>query len=385
NPDLTQGIQLYNRKQYAAALQILAKAKAAEPGNPTVYYYQALCFQLSNQSDQATRVFEKICTTFPRSREARLSRVYLDQLDEQAETVAMMKKTAPPPPQRPAPDLASFAAANLTDEELDKLPDRTAVPFTRGPNGHLFVNITINGRPMNVMFDTGASICLFGKNNLQQAGITPSTEGRRVALAGVGSTTNYGQAMVVDLGVGSMIRHMPIIVEDHLEGAPLLGETFFNGFKYDIDNQAGLIRFTKKTRPGAVSHGGSDIPFDTINVPFLQVGNNMVVDAVVEGRPCKMYFDTGASLIAFTMSKWRSMGLSVPPNAEPSAVTGVGGTSAAFSFQISELKVGSLTKRNVPVTIVNQSGMGIPLLGQPFFQDRRFTIDNENHLIRFFR
>ena len=62
--------------------------------------------------------------------------------------------------------MTSFEAANASSDDLSKLPDQASVPFSHGRDGHLMVNTQINGRTVQMMFDTGASVCLIGKNQL---------------------------------------------------------------------------------------------------------------------------------------------------------------------------------------------------------------------------
>ncbi|MBK7746451.1 MAG: hypothetical protein IPI39_04340 [Candidatus Obscuribacter sp.] len=64
------------------------------------------------------------------------------------------------------------------------------------------------------------------------------------------------------------------------------------------------------------------------------------------------------------------------------AFGGVGGSKPALVVNLESLKLGDLEKRNIEI-IVGQ--IGTSLLGQPFFKDQRYVIDNDKKLIRFFR
>lgn len=98
-----------------------------------------------------------------------------------------------------------------------------------------------------------------------------------------------------------------------------------------------------------------------------------------------MYFDTGAAINLIDAVTFSRLGMSIPSDAQPAGVSGVGGGSAGVTFRVREIRLGGIQKNNVPITVVYGGGPPLPLLGQPFFSDRRFTIDNDKHVIRFAR
>jgi predicted aspartyl protease len=66
-------------------------------------------------------------------------------------------------------------------------------------------------------------------------------------------------------------------------------------------------------------------------------------------------------------------------------VGGVGGSAPAYAFNVRSMKLGSIEKNNIPITVMTTGGPPLPLLGQPFLRDRRFVIDNDKKVIRFSR
>ncbi|CAN5122336.1 hypothetical protein BH10CYA1_BH10CYA1_35300 [soil metagenome] len=388
---LNEGIALYNKREYKKAVDAFTKAASANPQLPTPLYYQALSYYQLGDPQKAKSLYSTIVRKFPSSDEAKFAATYLQRVDPKyVNTVG-----APPPSQAiqsartsaataaasaPIGDMTGFDAANATIADLSKLPDTASVPFSHGSGGHLMVDTQINGRTVKMMFDTGASTCLIGKNQLESAGVMDNViQGQRTRMGGVGSTVNSAAPMVVDLKVGGIQRHMPIMVQDHFDLPPLLGQTFYNGYQYDIDNQSGVIRFTKK------GSSRNSAGYDCIEVPFETVGNNLVVVAQINGHNCPMYFDTGAAMNLFDMRTFLSMGLSVPSDASMTMVGGVGGAVPGYSFSINSMRLGSIQKNNLPIVVVTGGGPPLPLLGQPFLRDRRFSIDNDKKVIRFSR
>jgi clan AA aspartic protease (TIGR02281 family) len=384
---LNDGISLYNKRNYQKAIDVLAKSATANPNVPTPLYYQAMAYSQLGETVKARALYFAIVQKFPESPEAKYASVYLRQVNSAGVATNTVTTTTTTTSTRsssrssaPMGDMTTFSAANATSEDLRKLPDSASVPFTRGSGGHLFVDTQVNGRTIKMMFDTGASTCLIGKNQLEAAGVMDNViKGQHTQMGGVGNATNSAAPMIVDLRVGGIQRHMPIMVQDRFDLPPLLGQTFYNGYQYDIDNQSGLIRFTKK------SAGGSSMGYDAIEVPFQTVGNNLVVMTQVNGHQCPMYFDTGAAMNCFSLSNYLGMGLSIPSDASMTMVGGVGGSAPAYAFNVRSMKLGSIEKNNIPITVMTTGGPPLPLLGQPFLRDRRFVIDNDKKVIRFSR
>jgi hypothetical protein len=186
---------------------------------------------------------------------------------------------------------------------------------------------------------------------------------------------------LVDIRVGDIERRMPVMICDESSVPPLLGETFFNGYRYDIDNQGGFIHFMKKTGSKTRFADG----YDTVDVPFEIENNNMVVRAKLNGIPCRMFFDTGAATCCLPYSVAAQCGIEIRNNPEAKAMMtgGVGGSGLSFEVPCETLELGPVRKTNFPVVVMVQGGPPLPLLGQTFFRDRRYTIDNDKHVIKF--
>jgi len=383
---LRQGVELYNKRDYKSALPYFAKATENDSSRVTAFYYEALCHTQLGNKEKALYFYNAVVKLFPNSDEARLANTYINRLKpansafssnasvDHAPVVATFSQTQ----ETGAPQFSAFSA-NASDQELRLLPDETSVPFTRALDGHLYVNAEVNGRTMKVCFDTGASTCLFEKKQLQAAGVNVILGPEKIAIGGVGSNSISASPMMVNLKLGRIERRMPIMVQDAFSGPQLLGQTFYNGYRYEIDNQNGLMRFVKKTSAKAA------VPYDAIEVPFVVEGNNLVVNAQINGSTCPMYFDTGASGVVFDYMTFAQLGIPIPSNVRFGTSGGIGGSAHGFMMEVESIKLGSLTKNNVPITVLQSGGPPRPLLGQTFYSDRKYVIDNDKHVIKFFR
>lgn len=388
---LQDGIKLYNAKQYRQSLGRLSTA-LAESNSPTVLYYAALCYSQLGDKEHAKQYYELLRSNFPGSPESELAKEGLRLLEAPPPTVNV---TAPPsassaasdkvPPALPSAeasntDVSKFVADYpMSDAEWKSLPGEAKIPFQRGTSSHLFVNGTVNGRPMRMMFDTGASTCVFYKKDIEAAGVKVDSKGPKLKIGGVGGSTT-SQVMMADLEIGSIKRHIPIVVSDTPFGFSLVGQTFFKEFKYNIDNGSGFIQLIKKPRPTLGAAGRVFESTDVVKVPFENVGSNMQVNVKINGKSVPMIFDTGAYAVTMPLLLAPSLGLNLT-NAERVMSYGVGGGVGGFKVYADRIELGPIVKTHVPI-ILNNS-LTPSLLGQPFFADRKFTIDNENHTINF--
>ena len=375
---LQQGIQLYNKRDFKNAVTSLDKAAKSQSTQATAYYYEALCYSQLGDREKALYYYSLVSRSFPNSNEGRLAASYIQTIGT-GRAPRTASTIAPAPAASSRMSIAGGEGfANASDDELRLLPTETTVPFSRGQGGHLYVDAQINGRTIRSIFDTGASVCLFGKQELQNAGVALTLGAEKIPLGGVGSQTLFASPMMVNVKLGRVERRMPILVQEGYNGPPLLGQTFYNGYRYEIDNVSGIIRFVKKSSAAAA------VPYDAIAVPFRVEGNDLVVTAQINGMPCEMFFDTGAAHNVFSGAQFASLGIPMR-NTQMVMTGGIGGSAPGYVTEVDSIKLGSMVKNNVTVTVMPYGGPPKPLLGQPFFGDRKFVIDNDKQVIRIYR
>jgi predicted aspartyl protease len=366
------GARLYKQGDYNGALRSFDSVTNGGT-QPTVIYYQALCQQQLGNSIKALQLYRKVTTSFPSSQEAKLANQYLNQLTLGPSSRSSSSTSFSSARPSSANFVENLVRSSPVSNSYEQLPDSCGVPFHRAPGNHMLVNASIGGRPMEVMFDTGAASSYFGKNQLAGAKITAT--GRKGESTGVGGSVKI-EEYIAEVKLGDITRTVPLMVAENSSITPLLGQTFFNPFRYDIDTSAGVIHFYKKG--GHNSEG-----FDTMNVPFVQKGNELEVVVSINGHQTTAFFDTGAGLTMFPLTTLASMGIRVPSNATPVSIGGVGGAGIAFRFPVERVALGAVQKSNME--IVASPSCPIALIGQDFFKDKRFSIDNEAHLIKFVR
>lgn len=354
------GVKLFGQRKYKEAAVKFEQAVISNPGDSNALYYKALAYQYLGDRAKATACYQQILQKFPYT------------------TAAQYAQQALTPPERPS--RASRNSSREFQSSFGADPETSKIYFTKQGKS-VMIDADVNNRRIPVVFDTGAEDCVFGMNHLKQLGINPPTGPATGQASGVGSSEPVKTwQMNVELKVGGIKRsNFPITVQSELPTDPLLGQSFFNGFEYTIDDSINTIVLSKKgsSRPSSGP--------DTSAVPFVQEGKELVVTVDVNGKKCQMYFDTGAESITFTRDQAKSLGLNIPDDAEQGTNIGVGGTTASVSFPVQRMRMGPIEKSDIQVTVIEQGKMPKPLLGQTFYGGWQYTIDNQNKLIKFLR
>jgi clan AA aspartic protease (TIGR02281 family) len=106
---------------------------------------------------------------------------------------------------------------------------------------------------------------------------------------------------------------------------------------------------------------------------------------MIEGKQAQMYFDTGASGVMMSKDQARKFGITVPEDAQDTVANGTSAQLRGKKFPIRSLRMGPIDKRNFDISVIDNFNFALPLLGQSFFGDSNYTIDNDAKVIRFSR
>lgn len=386
------GVKQFAAKTYPLAAANFKKAIAASPKNDSARYYYALSLHYNKDSVGAKKAYAELIRMMPDSNGANYARAALQTLDP------TLLRSLPAPSrvaqqqysQMPATGVVTTGGQSQSGQAsgrssaYDSMPDECRIYYTLEHNCFV-IDAYVNGRPMKMMFDTGAAICAFGKNNFEASGIDVPTGQATGEVHGIGDGgAQSSWDATVDLKVGTIERkRFPVKVQSNLGEYPLLGQTFFQDFTYTIDNGAHSIHFVKKRSNRGSAY--ADPSRDPNAVPFTREHNELVINVEVNGRPTKMFFDTGAGVVTLTHEQCRNLGITIPEDAQISTVQGIAGSSRARVFNVTSIKVGGITKRDFQVWVPDSEMAGTGLLGQTFYNDCQYTIDYERGYIHFMR
>lgn len=382
------GLQCLHANRYRDAQYYLEIYTKRAPADWQAKYYLALCREKLGKADEAGKLYKEValnCLEKPLGLSAVTALKHIDP-DWVTANIAMVKKVGNqtvPVKERSTPNKPTHDAAKSPPSQ--SLPRETRVHFEPGTRG-IKLKVEINGRPVDMLFDTGAAGVCLSKEQLTELGIrTP--EGPHLGLTGgsANDTSIKYWRMKADVKVGNILRKdTEITVLESNADMPLLGQSFFKNFDYTIDQNAGNIEFKLKANPGSLNRAACQVPFE-----FSERGNRILVMLEVNGELVKVIFDTGntASALAFTgQAQLKEAGLTLPGDLKTTSMRGVSGSGYCKVFTIHKLRLGPIERQDVEATVnERESGLEAPLLGQPFWADWQYTIDMKRKLIEFVR
>ncbi len=366
-----QGVKMVNARRYDEATKLLSKAVVAEPANPNALYYLALSQHYQGSTADALVNYQSILKRFPGTDAAKRS----------YQAIASLGRAAPVETRAPVRTYTGGSSNSAVNSyAASSLPDQATIFFEKGDAG-LKVDCFINNRAIKMVFDTGATGVVVGKNQLEEMGIKPP-EGDATGQSGGSSNASMQSYWMInaDVKVGTINRpNFPVKVLSYNAAPPLLGQSFIQDFEYSIDRNAGVIRLKRKGVGGGSSSRGG------YSVPFTWEGPKMLVNVEVNGRPYPMYFDTGnsASAVSFGMDDLKKLNISTD-DGEAVTTGGVTGSGHGLRFRVKRLKLGPIEKYDIPV-IANYSSLGRPLVGQELYEGYEYTVDNDAKVIHFIR
>lgn len=371
----TEGVKLFNARDYEGAVKKFSSLVKTQPNSADAYYYLGASCHRSGRTADALLYYDYIMVRFPGSKAA-----------EYAKTAA----ASLPPIGGPARKGEQIQAAggSVQAGKKDKAneigalqgPDEDRVPLTKGHGGHMFVPVVVNGSRLEMIYDTGAELTCISLDAWKRLGNKAPARPPDGMVMGTGGPDG-SWIEPVTFGMGKFSRSMNITIIKSLPTGMdgLVGQNFFKDLQYNLAGSANYIHLLRKNSRTA----STSVPFNTIDVPFTREGNNMIVVANVNGNPIEMTFDTGCSTTSISAIQAGALGLrSADGDYYRGSASGVGGSRSVIAFRVESISLQGIEKRNFMITT---SASNFNLLGMDFLGDRRFVIDNEKSLIRFFR
>jgi aspartyl protease family protein len=126
-------------------------------------------------------------------------------------------------------------------------PDSISVPILRREAGVPVVSVLFNGRPYDMLVDTGASVIVLPGRMGRELGLQSS--GSMFVTTASASRVEFGVAQVASVQLGSLVMNnldVAIARDDTLEMG-LLGQNFFSS--YDLTLRQDTIEFSHRTNP----------------------------------------------------------------------------------------------------------------------------------------
>ena len=350
DPNYDAGVKLYAKKDYRGATSYFSRALNSNPGNCMAMYYLALSFQGQNDWSHARAYYAQLVRDYGNTQQGMASAKILAQYEP-----TLLKSLAAQRPGMAMPSGGRESGPRMSGggEDLGQInaPDGICrIPFEKNHDGTLMVDCLVNNRSAKMVFDTGAEPTLIPINLCESMGIPKPTTAPTSQTHGVGSSKGvpcWTVRTTVKLGQVEK-RNFPVTISGNPMEFGLIGETFMHGFRVSIDPGSKVIAMVREgsSTATAMQRGGGN------EVPFHRQGREMVVQALVNGRPIDVFFDTGAASNCFTKEDMQKLGIPIPEDAQDGQSIGVAGHADTKSFNVRSIKVGSVEVNNVPVTVL---------------------------------
>jgi len=202
----------------------LATYLKTNPGDADANYYLASTYHHLGRTAEARRQYDYIRKAFPGSSAA----TYASQGIVSLNTV--LAKTA-----------QSDAAKAYQD------PDEDRVALRRGNSGHLLVNCKINGKNVELAFDTGAEKTCLTLDAWKRLGYAAPTEKAVEYASGIGGDSPmWSREAQVEVGKFKRTLDLKLLKEMPFDG--LIGQNFFQDLQYNMSGNADYIHILPKAR-----------------------------------------------------------------------------------------------------------------------------------------
>ncbi|MBZ0187758.1 MAG: hypothetical protein K8F91_16045, partial [Candidatus Obscuribacterales bacterium] len=189
--DTQQGIKLFNEKKYGPAILAFGRALKRKPKDPGLFYLLGACYDQGGDRNTAKKFFSYAVQYGPGTKGGSLASQALAKLDPQYQmklqagsgqgaSTSGLKQQVGSGQGASASGLkqqtglqgtgsraSSVSASASQASDVSGLPREDRVYYT-SMGQHQIVDAAVNNRRIQMLFDTGAEVCAFGKNHLEE-------------------------------------------------------------------------------------------------------------------------------------------------------------------------------------------------------------------------
>lgn len=389
---LQEAYQFYQAHRFKEAVAAFDEHLQKNPNDINALYYDALCNQQVGNMSRAKSLYRQVVQVNPKSQVASYAESILIKVDPNYHPVASSSASTSTTASADSSATAVSAASASGSGGSSPIqgPDQANVYYRERGNGKgIVVKVEINGRPVDMILDTGAPGICISKRELENIGVSAPIGD---ATGKTGGSSNADLVGTWDLKANVKVGPFlypgaDVLVMDSPDANALLGQTFVKNFEFQLDQSAHCIRFTKKgANSGPAGTKGYDIPFT-----FREGGNRIIVEGEINKRKGRYMMDTGnaGSGIAFhSPEQATAYGAAVPDDARIGTFTGVSGSGQSYVYTIKHFKIGPVDCSDLEVSAnISKNGFRTeePLLGFEVFQGWQYTVDYDKHVIHLLR
>ena len=389
-------LELYKNKKFLSAAKAFTGLIESEKGgkDPVNYFNLGNCYYQLSYPTRARHMYGLTIKKFPESKEAEYAKQMIARIDSQSSItqpeknltsskLVKLENKSPAGAQNYSTSGTSGTSAQsaTTDSELARLPQSNTIYFDLDPNsGHMMVDIYLNGRKMQAIFDTGAS-AHFGANHLRAAGVEVPRGKFDAYTSGWANKKVPIWVRNMPVRIGNLERTLPVTIEENMTLRPLVGQAFLKGYEYEIHSNSARKFLVMKKRSSQGSSYANTGKSDLYDVPCVTRNLREYVIMKVNGKDIEVLLDTGAYRSILSDDAARRLGIRVPEDAPTTVGVGVGGQVVYKQVPV-DIKIGPIYERNFVIKV--GGGGDLSAIGQDLLSKKRYTIDRKNKLLRFF-
>lgn len=388
-------LELYKSKKFLSAAKAFTGLIETEKGgkDPVNYFNLGNCYYQLSYPTRARHMYGLTIKKFPESKESEYAKQMIARIDSQSSITQPEKNLTSSKLvklERKSEQTSQSASRSgssrsngysaLLEKDLPSLPNENRIYFQPGSQGHMLVDLYLNNRKMQAWFDTGAN-AHFGLNHLRAAGVELPRGKPNGSSGGWAGNSIAVWRQMMKLRIGNMERTVPVTIEENMSLMPLVGQGFLHGYDYEIHNNGPQKYLTMKKRSANTAGAHSSSTSDLYDVPCTTKNFRDYVKLTVNGRQEEVLLDTGSNSTILSTQAARRLRLNVPDDAPTRTGTGVGG-SITWKIIYADVKIGPIYERGFPIQV--GGGNDMSAIGQDLLSKKRYTIDRERKLLRFF-
>jgi predicted aspartyl protease len=259
--------------------------------------------------------------------------------------------------------------------------------------GKVVVDAKINGAPVRLIIDTGATIGGLTPEAARQFGIKThhlDTDGPVRSVAGEIVEFEAGTVQALELA-GSTLHDFEVIVGGRVPNIGVVGRLGENllgagDAEFDLAQHAVRLFHPDNCSGGALAYWNPAAKSELA----LEDGpstRQLIGRVEINGHPVRAMFDTGAPVSYLTRAAADRLGLVVEDsNHEPGirGVTGDGRILSVATANAGTFKIGATETHNVKIHVADlRSGEVDMLIGLDFFMAHRVIVDRQHNVLVF--
>ena len=131
------------------------------------------------------------------------------------------------PPDAPAPTPVAPPAPPIVSTALDPAPGPGDAQVLKAADGHFWAQAEVNGRPIRVLVDTGASFVALTRADAEQLGLNPASLTYDAPVATANGRTQAARVQLAYVAVdGARVEQVPAMVLSDGLSTSLLGMSY---------------------------------------------------------------------------------------------------------------------------------------------------------------